>query len=197
MKNINVRFLNFEGDKVLSLAIAEAVSSIVNEYLTKKSRPFLGTTPFMFTAKDAQDPAIYTDTANLREKLEALAEGVTVTLSPDLVGGVDIDPAELTRLIAQAVATALEKVKIGAEVEDEDESDELDEETQALLEDIESFESIYFEEEPNTIQIDRDTLNSPMDFLEFTMNVYGYLSNVRKANEIGCDYSEELVISIK
>lgn len=194
MKNINVRFLNFEGDKVLSLAIADAVSSIVNEYLTKKSRPFLGTTPFMFTAKDAKDPAIYVDTANLREKLEALAEGVTVTLSPDLVGGVEIDPQELAKLISSAVTAALEKVNTDEEVEDDD---ELDAETQELLANIDAFKCAYIEGDSNTIQIDRDILNSPMDFLEVTINIYDYLCNIRKANEIGSDYSEELIISIK
>jgi hypothetical protein len=195
MKNINVRFLNHEGDNTVAMEIGAAVEAIVKEYLTKKCRPYLGKDPFMFTATNEKDPAIYQDTADLRARLEEMPDGLTVTLGTELLGGADINPQELAAIISSSVLAALEKANImEAEVVEEDE--EVDDETQVVLNQLEAFENAFMLDGENVIVISRDALSCPVDFLEFTVSLRTYLQNVRKINELGADYPKEVVIKV-
>lgn len=199
MKNINVRFLNHEGDNTVAMEIGAAVEAIVKEYLTKKCRPYVGIKPFMFTAKDAQDPEIYTDTANLRALLEQIPDGLVVTLGNELLGGAKLNPQELATVISSAVLAALEKSDIMEGEIVDDEEDELDFETAELFKRIAAFKKTYgISNDSRPLIISKELLQNPVEFLAFVVSLREYLKDLRQLTvEVGVSHIEEVTLVVR
>lgn len=86
-KIINIRITDASGHTDLSQELADAINTVIQAHIQNKRWAYVGSNVFQFTATSAEDPALLQDAARLRELLLSSPDGITVTITGDLVGG--------------------------------------------------------------------------------------------------------------
>lgn len=86
-KTINIRITDASGHTNLTQDLADAINTVITAHIENKRWAYVGSNVFQFTATSVDDPALLQDAARLRELLLSSPDGVTVTITGDLVGG--------------------------------------------------------------------------------------------------------------
>lgn len=162
MKQITIRVTNAAGHETFVQDLTTAIQTVMDAHFKQGQWPYVGNQVFQFSATNANDPAILTDAANLRQLLEEAPDGITVTLAGDLAGGAE--EKQVTLRIAGLEGHTETTLGLAEAI------------AQTIDAHLKNKQWAYVNN--NVFQFNEDALNNPATLITETQRLYNYVEQV-------------------